>query len=360
MSAAAIQAAIDGIVNKGSQARLPSMAAIEKQVYLQRAFGVTIAGRGQTYDLRRLPQPKGDSTMLYYSGKDGGDMIGLRGCYGLTLENMALCGRQRLDSTERAGALIHCLPDPAYGPSLWTFRNLTFIDAKAGIIFGETEDDGNCADMMFERLVFNECDSGIKVVNNQGMNYHFWGLFGVGRGCVLDFQRGGHFSVNGSYFVNTAPNEGDWTFNLGPAGPNNQIGTINNIGIENNFAAKIGPFRRVSINGLFCNIGTNRFELDVMSSSVEISNSDIPLLEPLQFTLSQDTGGSQAIITFRNCSFNQYKKTPPTSDNEYSIGDWIQWFKAYCNFLGMSRVRVRDCMIGWGTPIPDFDVSQAA
>jgi hypothetical protein len=324
--------------------------SIKSTVSATRLFGVTLAGLGQSYDRRILPQPSGISTGICWCGESKSDLFQLSG-FGLTIQDMALYGRPNKQTDKRASSLIHCTPDPAYGPALWTFRNLSFIDADAGIVFGNDVGDGNCADMMLERIAFAGCDSGIRVKNDQGMNYFCRGIWSNGRCRVFDFERGGGILLDGGYFVNSAPDEGDWSIDLGPGGPNNQIATFNNLGAEDSFAMRVGPYRRVSLNGHFCNMSTKRWALHVTASCLEIANSDIPLLNDSQIICDGDSESSCGIITFRNCSFNRYDNFDPKSEIEY-----IKWFKRYCRVGSKGMIRLRDCMIGWGTPIPNMDI----
>jgi hypothetical protein len=345
---------LQGYVNSLSDAQVAKLInqtiAIKKTVTASRLFGATIIGAGQTYNRLIGPQPRGRSTCIGWCGETGKDVLALSG-FGLTIQDISFFGKPNKDSPIRANALIHCLPDPAYGPGIWTLRNLSLIGGKAGIIFGENENDGNCADMMLERIVFVDCESGIKVKNDQGMNYFCRGIWSNGRCRVFDFERGGGILLDGGYFVNSAPDEGDWSIDLGPGGPNNQISTFNNLGAEDSFAMRVGPYRRVSLNGHFCNMSTKRWALHVTASCLEISNSDIPLLNDSQIICDGDSESSCGIITFRNCSFNRYDNFDPKSEIEY-----IKWFKRYCRVGSKGMIRLRDCMIGWGTPIPNMDI----
>lgn len=137
------------------------------------------------------------ATNLVWSGADGGTMFRFIGVSPV-VDGMNLYGRNRADKAQqgRANILIHLMSAKGHGSMLHRFSNLLLADAGVGVHFGEEEGDITCSDTKFDHIMLRELDSGIRVVNNQGVDYLFNFIFALKCGVILDFVRGGNVLVN--------------------------------------------------------------------------------------------------------------------------------------------------------------------
>jgi len=78
-----------------------------------------------------------------------------------------------------------------------TFIDFRAVNCSIGFQCGREASDANCADLCFIRARFEQCQTGFRVVNNQGMNYTFVHLDTRRCECALDFARGGVCNVYG-------------------------------------------------------------------------------------------------------------------------------------------------------------------
>jgi hypothetical protein len=260
----------------------------------------------------------------------------------LTMSDMTLIGRTTPAATNRAGLLVLGGLLRGWGTSLWTVRNVAFIDADCGMQMGDLWYDFNCSDSVFERVTFLGCDTGFRVQNDQGVNYLFNYLGADGCKKVIDMQRGGNLTVNVASFTNCGGSSDDgYAIDFGPGGDNVGVSAINQLRFEGGLRVRVGPYRRVEFRGLHEAAPINGgATFDVTASTVLLTGATLlRTITPGWVRLRGDNGGSQAAFAADDAMLLSGSVNPG----------------AYIDAAPGCYWSIRNCFSGWGSPIPDGD-----
>jgi hypothetical protein len=134
----------------------------------------------------------GARTTLKWTGSAGGTMI-LADQWGAGfLENLAL------DGNNSAAVGVKITESAPFGTSQLLFRRLAVRNfTTAGFDVG-VDGQPNCSDMTFDNVWFYNCGIGVRVNNEQGVNFFVAGGGAQSVGTIFDFVKGGNLSVFGS------------------------------------------------------------------------------------------------------------------------------------------------------------------
>jgi len=176
---------------------------ITDTIDLGRTWGLRIIGAGAAGQAFSTP---GDNngvklsagefcgTALVWDGPENQPMIRCDGS-GLTLDGVSLWGRGKAS----AGLLV--AKGDGVGSGHHRIKSLAVNGCGAAVQCGEQQSDGNCADLTIGRLDAEHCGAGLRVVNDQGVNYSIQHLNTKWTGVAVDTQAGGRVDVQFAHLL---------------------------------------------------------------------------------------------------------------------------------------------------------------
>ena len=182
---------------------------INKTIELPSAMGFLMAGKGAVFQ----PPPRGVlpnggpwitdripmlGTAILWDGPPNEPMIRWSGIGG-AFRDFSLWGQVRADNgtTEgttdgpRAMSGIHVRHCKGMASGHSSIQNVSVADTIDAFTFGESETEGNCADMSMDRVQSYRCDRFMRVRNTFGVNYRIGLGVSVQTPIVFDFEYGG-------------------------------------------------------------------------------------------------------------------------------------------------------------------------
>jgi hypothetical protein len=241
----------------------------------------------------------GCRTTLTWTGAAGGTMI-LADQWGAGfIENIAL------DGANSAAVGVKITESASFGTAQLLFRRVVVRNfTTAGFDIG-VNGQVNCSDMCFDNVWFYNCAIGVRVNNEQGVNFYCTGGGAQSVGTIFDFVKGGNLCVVG------APHYGgfDWMLRVRTGGPNARMFRFDGVraemgGYTNQYARLVDAnptdVCHVVINGLqetdfvlddelTDNIADSKYSIGP-GATVQINNSYIETGDPERVLVSQ-TGG---------------------------------------------------------------------
>ena len=184
---AAVQKGLDMAKSGGGLFIPPGNYRITKTLRVERCSGLTVRGQAG------LPWKRGEKTSatLFWDGDQNGVLLDTVGVSGGRFENL------NLDGNGKAGTLLRFLSAVGWGNMLHKFDNLHLMNADVGLQFGGGGSPDMCnSDMLFTYTTFARLKRGMLVKNNQGVDFMFNYLFGLGCDTIFDFEKGGNLLVN--------------------------------------------------------------------------------------------------------------------------------------------------------------------
>ena len=298
----------------------PGVFRITKTLRLEKTNGrgVTITGQGGT-PWRHWPK----ATTLRWDGEQGGTLLRTVGISGCSIQNL------NFDGNKKAGILYLASTVLGWGNMLNTMSNVHFFNAKTGIQMGEDEGEHNNADYHFQFITFRSLETGFRVTNDQGVDFLFNYIFGLGVGTVLDFQRGGNLQVNTAQLTNCK-----LFLNIDGGGRNVGVYVANNVRIERSDAGKVGRDQLLRSNPKWRQANVKFVGFDDCQwnwNSNKTRARYIPLCEigpgttvsiessifagPVAALKGEET--APANLVMHECSFSYVKPQDAVSANEY-------------------------------------------
>ena len=161
------------------------------------------------------------STTLLWDGEEGGTLMVATGVSGFVLRDL------NFDGNKKAGILFLSRHVKGWGNILNMMENVHFYRAAVGIQMGSSPDEHTNSDYAFHFVTFRSLDCGLKVKNDQGVDFLFNYVFALSVKTVFDFERGGNLLVQNAQMTNCP-----LFLNIGGGGRN--AGTFNatNVRIE--------------------------------------------------------------------------------------------------------------------------------
>lgn len=197
---AALQAALDAACAAGGgELLIPAGEYLVSSTLKLERTALTLRGEGSsgyTYSP--------NTTNLVWIGDDGGTLMETRGCSGLVISGMNWIGKDwdRETQTGRAGILFLARNAEGAGHTLNCFRDMSFRQADVGVQMGTQTNEPTCSDCLFENITFRLLDAGLRVLNDQGVNYQLSFVFALDCKCVFDLQSGGNILVTNAQCTN--------------------------------------------------------------------------------------------------------------------------------------------------------------
>lgn len=145
-----------------------------------------------------------NTTNLVWIGEDGGTMMETWGCSGLVISGMNWIGKDwdRESQAGRAGILFLARNLEGAGHTLNCFRDMSFRQADVGVQMAGQTNEPTCSDCVFENVTFRLLDAGLRVLNDQGVNFQLSFVFALDCKCVFDLQSGGNILVTNAQCTN--------------------------------------------------------------------------------------------------------------------------------------------------------------
>jgi hypothetical protein len=155
----------------------------------------------------------GCRTTLTWTGAAGGTMI-LADQWGAGfIENIAL------DGANSAAVGVKITESASFGTSQLLFRRLAVRNCTTAAFDIGVDGQPNCSDMCFDNVWLYNCGIGLRVNNEQGLNYYFNGGGAQSVGTIFDFVKGGNLCVVGAAHYGGF----DWMLRVRTGGPNARI-----------------------------------------------------------------------------------------------------------------------------------------
>lgn len=150
--------------------------------------------------------------ILRWTGQPGGTMFKLNG-FGVQFKNLMLQG----DHSAAIG--INLLTPTGWGSAMDYFESVYFTGFKtAAFQAAASAGEPNSADAFFNRCIFNDSECGFKVINDQGLNFHFDGCQFQELATAIQADRGGAIYIRGGGggYCDTFLRTGSGGHNTGP------------------------------------------------------------------------------------------------------------------------------------------------
>jgi|GEM_PF-1834333 len=201
---------------------------ITRTLEIEKARGLKLYGDGAS-GLQPpgapFPGDRDSSSSLVWHGRPGGTMIETRGCGGISMNGLTLCGTGAAKpDKDGAGVLLQLRNVAGFGQMVNSIDNVSFLFAGTAIRAGAESAEHTCSDMHFNNILFRGVRTGFQVMNDQGVDFTFTFLFCLDVGTALDFQRGGNLLVNTAQMTNC-----DLFLNIAGGGRNAGVYLLNNV-----------------------------------------------------------------------------------------------------------------------------------
>jgi len=224
----AVLKAVRAVREQGGTLRFPSgVLEVSRTIDLGDVIGLRVQGQGVMaggFKLNAagealLSKPLAAS-VLAWTGPAGGTVVRYGGSGGV-FDGLTIWG----SGTAGVGFQLYKAEGVGSGHSRFTAIGISGCDIAFRA--GENEEDGNCGDLAFGSFRVEDCDTGFRVENNQGVNYSFQHANFNRTATLFDFQRGGLFHCQ---FVHAV--QADTVLRIGRIGSGNGLYRIGMLSLD--------------------------------------------------------------------------------------------------------------------------------
>lgn len=257
--------------------------------------GLVIKGAGKRGSFREGANRRG--TLIHFRGI--GTLFAVASGSDLVVEDIGFIG----SGTQTCFKFTQ----PGNGAGMSTFTRVHFDRLLIGVQFGESINDGGCADVGFDFCTFTSCEVGVKVKNLDGANYSFNRLYANNCRTVISSVPGS-FNLTNSQLVSCGSEETN-IFEFIAAGDNSGFVLIQGMRFEQGCKRLLsmsgkGRLQCVGLEEAQSPSGTVLFNLKGVNGMVSLSRFTSGEVEMPLAMLGANAGGQRSHLVFSQVYFS--------------------------------------------------------